>query len=187
MQTEIIDVMRTQVRAIHRAVTGDELPDLEATIQLAEDASPESDDDILRKFFELDAVMRMLPEVAARVPPFSFTPPLDVIESNGGLILELALPGIAQGDVSVEQGPGGLVVTGIRRDEHAAERRTHAEIPRGPFRRAIPLANPIDGKPRTDFHCGVLRIHLAFSAANPATQDRSSTTGDQGNDDDGHE
>ncbi len=185
MQTEIIEVMRTQVRAIHRALTGDDPPELELAAEQDIVETPQSDEEIIRSFRDLDAVMRTLPAVAARVPPFSFTPTLDVIAGDQAVILELALPGVARTDVAVERVPGGVVVSGVRRHDHGADGRTfHAETPRGPFHRAIPLGFPIV---RVELEHGVLRIHLACSAAIPATQDRSSTTGEPGNDDDGHE
>jgi len=182
MQTEIIETMRTQVRAIHRALTGDELPELEHEPEGTRD----SDEDVVRRFLELEAITRSLPAVAERVPPFSFNPRLDVIAGEAEVILELALPGVAREDIVIEQVPGGLVVSGIRRDEHAAEGRTfHAEIPRGPFRREIPLPFTVEHEPRIELDRGVLRIHLASGATDRVTPacsstDRSSTTGETG-------
>lgn len=178
MQTEIIEMMRTQVRAIHRALTGSDLPERELSRDAL--APPSSDDDLVRRFFELDAATRTLPSVAARVPPFSFTPALDVIAGDEAVLLELALPGVDPSDVAVERVPGGLVISGLRRDAHGGEGRTfHAEIPRGPFRRAVPLPVPIEGDLRVELERGVLRIHLATGAATTAAPDRSSTTGEQ--------
>ena len=187
MQTEIVEVMRTQVRVIHRALTDHELPETEAPAE-SESGAHESEEDIVRRFLELDAATRSLPAVAARVPPFSFTPAVDVIAGDDAVIVELALPGIARGDVTVERVDGGLVVVGIRRHEHPDARAFHAEIPRGPFGRMIPVPFPIEHEPRVELERGVLRIHLASGVAIPASPDRSSTIGEQGNDDDsGHE
>jgi HSP20 family molecular chaperone IbpA len=162
MQTDIIESMREQVRAIHRALTGDDVPEAEAL----DEGTNETAETITRRFAELEVMARALPTVAERVPPFTFTPAVDVIAADDEVILELALPGVDRGDVTVEGVPGGLVVSGIRRDRRAPRGSVfHAEIPRGPFSRAIPLPIPIAGEPRTELDRGVLRIHLTVGAA----------------------
>ena len=189
MQTEIIEVMRTQVRAIHRALTGNELPELEMATEPEAGEPQESDDSIVRRFLELEAVMRTLPAVAERVPPFSFTPPLDVIAGDETVILELAIPGIARGDVAVEAVPGGLIVTGIRRDEHAAEGRTfHAEIPTRPVSPRDPAAVPRRARAADRARIAACSEFIWLPAPRiPRRLIVVPPQENQGNDDDGHE
>lgn len=98
--------------------------------------------------------------------PISFQPPLDVIAGDDEVVLELALPGVDRDDVVVEQVPGGLAVSGVRRDAQAERRSVHhAELPRGAFHRAIPVPFELHEAPRVELDRGVLRIHLAISAA----------------------
>lgn len=204
MQAELVHMMRSHVRAIHRAITGTDVPegpqgDPGARIDpntgepiagessagdpiTGDPAVPPDDiarrflepddiarrslepDDITRRFLELDAAARSIPAVRTMVPPFAFTPPLDVIASDTTVVLELALPGVRREDVDVVRRAGGLVVHGVRRDG-VAGRAFHSEIPRGPFSRAIPLPFPVEDAPRIELEHGVLRIHLAVGAA----------------------
>ncbi|MGN6111356.1 MAG: Hsp20/alpha crystallin family protein [Kofleriaceae bacterium] len=184
MQAELVHMMRSHVRAIHRAITGTDVPegpqgDPGARIDpnTGEPIAGESNagdpitgdpavppDDIARRFLELDAAARSIPAVRTMVPPFAFTPPLDVIASDTTVVLELALPGVRREDVDVVRRTGGLVVHGVRRDG-VAGRAFHSEIPRGPFSRAIPLPFPVEDAPRIELEHGVLRIHLAVGAA----------------------
>jgi HSP20 family molecular chaperone IbpA len=172
MQAQMIQVMRDQVRAIHRAVTGTELPELEEPSA----EWPESDEDVTRRFMALETVARSLPAVAERVPPFSFTPPLDIVAGDNAVIVELAVPGIERKDIAVERMGEELVVRGIRHDEYAAHGRTFlAEIPRGPFRRVIPLPFPVEEEPRIELDRGVLRIHLSVASEGNQNQEHRRT------------
>jgi HSP20 family molecular chaperone IbpA len=172
MQAQMIQVMRDQVRAIHRALTGSEVPELEETVA----NWPESDEDVTRRFIALEAVARSLPAVAERVPPFSFTPALDIIAGDAAVIVELALPGIDRKDIAVERVRDELVVRGIRHDEYAGEGRAfHAEIPRGPFRRVIPLPFQVEGEPRIELQRGVLRIYLSVTSEGNHNQEQRRT------------
>ena len=105
----------------------------------------------------------VLPVIAGRVAPFSSTPPLDVIETERELILELALPGIDRNDVRIEIQGDALHVSGMRSPERPAEREGriyhHAEIPRGVFHRLVPLPYAV-GEPRIEAELGLIRIRL---------------------------
>jgi HSP20 family molecular chaperone IbpA len=177
MQTELIQVMRAQVQAIHRALTGTDVPEPDAD---EPQTAATGDDEVTDRFLELEAAARALPALAERLPTFSFTPPLDVVAGDDAVILELWVPGVDRADVDVALEPGRLVVTGIRRDE-AHGGYHYAETPRGPFLRAIPLPFALDGEPRVELERGVLRI---FSAADPTgVAARNKNTGEQIDDD----
>src|SRR5262245_9761379 len=110
MQPELIQSMREQVRAIHRAFTGEDVVEDEPT----DGSEPESADVIARRFAELEVIASAFPSVMERVPPYMFTPPIDVVATDGAVLLEMALPGIARGDITIEPQPGALVISGIR-------------------------------------------------------------------------
>ena len=179
MQAEIIEAMHQQVRAIHRALAGDDLPQ----IDVPSDSSPpsrESDEIILRRFAELAATARSMPSVATRVPPFTFTPEVDVIAGDDAVVLEVAVCGIRREDLSVECVPGGLVISGIRRDGHGSGGRLfHAEIARGPFLRVISLPFPIERDPRIELEHGLLRIYLAVETAERGADSRTDVARNQ--------
>lgn len=164
MQPEIIQSMHEQVRAIYRAVTGEDVANGEATPEGPEETD-ETDESVTRRFAELEVMARALPSVMARVPPFTFTPPIDVVAADGAVLIELALPGVDRDDITIERLEGALAISGLRRDSRAAEGGCfHAEIPRGPFFRTIPLPFPIESEPRVELDRGVLRIYLTLAA-----------------------
>ena len=169
MQAELIHSMHEQVRAIYRALTGEDVGEGSAP-----EATDASDDTIARRFAELEVLARTVPSVGARVPPFMFTPAIDVIAGDEAVILELALPGIDRDDITIERSSGALMISGLRRDEQAARGNMfHAEIPRGPFCRIVPLPFAIEGEPRSELDRGVLRIFLSVATTKsqqPATE-----------------
>ena len=93
---------------------------------------------VARRFSELEAIVRLQPEVSARLPPFAFAPLADLIEGESELLVELAVPGVERSDVHVEVRDGVVEIAGVRRGPATNGRGfRHADIPRGPFRRAI--------------------------------------------------
>jgi HSP20 family molecular chaperone IbpA len=162
MHRQTFELMHDQVRAIFRAATGAELPTIErrgntpAGADLAEVAA--------RRFSELEAMARLIPGVAERLPPFAFAPLADVIETDKELIVELAVPGVDRDDVRVELRDAMLDVSGVRRGPSTnGHGYRHAEIPRGPFRRSLllPLDVTSGAPPRIDVENGIVRIYLA--------------------------
>ena len=183
MQADIIQSMHDQVRAIYRALTGEDVVESETTFE----STDVSDENLTRRFAELEAMARALPSVIERVPPFAFTPPVDVIAADGAVLLEIELPGLDRDAITVEQLPNALRISGVRRDGHAARGNLfHAEIARGPFLRTIPLPFPIEAQPRIELDRGVLRIHLTLAtstgregtASNTSSGQNGKTTGE---------
>jgi HSP20 family molecular chaperone IbpA len=162
-----LELMLDHVRAIHRSVTGAELPQTEA--ETRGDSPVPTFEDLTRRFSELEAMARSLPSVAERVPPFSFAPPLDVIGTERELWLELGAPGIDRADVEIKLDGGDLIVSGGRPSPTAIAGRVyfHAEMARGPFRRVIPLPEAISGPPRVEVDNGIIRIKLGRAVPAP--------------------
>lgn len=162
MQQTMIELMRDQVHAIYRALTGSELEEVEAL-----DSDEATLEEVERRFIELEAVARALPSVADRVPPFSFTPLLDAVVAGEHLVFDLAIPGVDVDDVEVRVDGETLVISGFRRGARASNGHqcVHAEIPRGPFTRAIPLPFAIEATPHIELDRGVLRVRVTRRSA----------------------
>src|SRR5579875_2098947 len=78
-----------------------------------------------RRFFQL----------GAETPQPCWEPPCDVIETDDGLFIEIALPGVDPAGLEASFVPGGLVIAGERRP-HAAMRRAvvrRLELPPGRY------------------------------------------------------
>jgi len=168
MQRMTYELMRDHVRAIFAAVTGGELPQHPETRgSLPLPPGPEAVDLIARRFAELEAFARMIPEVAASLPPFAFTPLLDVIDRERELVVELAVPGVTREDINVDVSGGVLVISGVRAGEETnGHVFRHAEIPRGPFRRTVVLPTDVTGDSKVvQVADGIVQIRLAKMSA----------------------
>src|SRR5882724_1923524 len=126
MHPELIASMRDQVCTIYRAVTGTDMPTVEAA-----DGEPEPAlEEVTRSFAELEAMARTNLALSERVPPFSFTPRLDVFLDGEDLLIEAAVPGVDRKDVTVECAEGTIVISGIRRGHRGSNGRAYSgEIP----------------------------------------------------------
>jgi HSP20 family molecular chaperone IbpA len=170
MHPELIEMMRDQVCTIYRAATGTDIP---AAKLATSDSEPEpSLVEITRSFAELEALTRVNPALAGKVPPFSFVPSLDVFRDGDDLLIEVAVPGVERQDITVECADGMLVISGIRRGHSGSSEQTcSGEIPYGPFYRALPISLPIKGEPAVDLDRGLLRVRLTESSTNKHTQE----------------
>jgi HSP20 family molecular chaperone IbpA len=169
MRASRFEMMHDHVRAIHRAVTGADPPE---PIQPPEGGAPPTMESLMRRFAELEALARTTPPIAERVPPFSFAPPIDVISSDRELIVEVGVPGVASDDVEVELNGDTLIVSGARPTSVALNGRIylHAELPRGPFRRAVQLPSATGGRPRVEVENGIVRVRLTRAAKSTLPQ-----------------
>lgn len=159
MDPATIELMHEQVRTIFRAATGAELKPAEPS-STPEEAPPDSE--IERHFAALETLARRNPAIGERVPPFSFTPAVNVIDDGADLLVEIAAPGVEASDVHVEATDRELRVSGIRRGESISDGRSylHAEIPRGPFRRVLALPCAVDPEAHVDVRNGEIVILL---------------------------
>ena len=163
MPASTFQLMHDHVRAIYRALTGNDLaPPAEP------EAQPEkvSAEVVAQRFSDLEGLARTVGAVAERVPPFSFAPLLDAFGTDRDLILELDLPGVARDEVAAELEGDTLVVHGARTKNALVNGHAyyHAEIPRGPFRRVVRLPHGVGGEPRLELDGGIVRIRLSRSS-----------------------
>lgn len=156
MQRVTYDLMLDRVRELYHALTGAMLPagDVEGKAVAATD-----DPQLMQQFGLLEAISRLVPGMAPRVGPFGFVPALDLIDVDGELVVELSVPGVDPATLHVEVAAGVLRVSGVRR-ELADGRRLVAELPRGPFRRVLPLPEEVMDEPRVEVEDGMVRIGL---------------------------
>ena len=161
MRPSNLELMHDHVRAIHRSVTGREPPD---PAPRKESTAP-TFDDVARDFAALEAMARSIPNVAERVPPFSFAPPFDLIGTERELIVELGVPGVDPESVDATLDGDRLIVSGARSISAALDGRIylHAELPRGPFRREVRLPGmaAAAGRARVEVDNGIVRVRVA--------------------------
>jgi HSP20 family protein len=160
MQRQTYDLMIDHVRSIYRAVTGGDLPH---ETRAGEPPPAFGFDEVLmHRFAELDACARFVPQIGTRVPPLGFQPPIEVIDRGADLVVQVALPGVAREDVTVEVVGGMLVIAGLRHGEPInGQVYRHAEIPRGPFRRVLPVPTEAATEPlRVEVKDGLLRVAM---------------------------
>jgi HSP20 family protein len=165
MHRTTYDLIYDQVRAVYRAVTGVELSvsqRVEYPPQPQQSLPIAGADVVMRHFVELDAFARMLPAVAAAIPGAPFTPPVDVVEHDKELRVELAIPGVERDDVHVETMGSVLVISGVRAGEPPNGHTYRlSEIPRGLFRRVLLLPPEVTAEPRRlEVVNGIVKIYL---------------------------
>ena len=101
------------------------------------------------------------------VPPLDvagFDLAADVYEQNGGIVVEMQLPGVTPGTYDVRTEDGVLVVSGRREKKTEIEDKDYyrKEIQRGSFERRVQLPEgALNTKEiRPDIHDGVLKIFI---------------------------
>lgn len=90
-------------------------------------------------------------------------PPVDVLESDEGVVLLFALPGVAPEDIDVTLEPSALTVSAVRRLklDHPGALIRRLEIPHGRFIRRVPLTGVPLMISATRYERGCLEVHLA--------------------------
>jgi HSP20 family protein len=154
MQRVTYEVMLDRVRELYQAVTGSPLP---ASIPTRSDVAEESQ--VVQRFAELEAAVRIVPTLVREVSTFGFSPSVNLVDHDGELVVELAAPGVQRDDVGVTLQGETLIVYGVKR-EPVQGRRLLAEVPRGPFRRVVPLPEPVSKEPKLEVEDGVIRVSL---------------------------
>ena len=98
-------------------------------------------------------------QVAAR----RWVPPMDLFESDDHFVLKADLPGLSEGEVSIEVHDGTLSISGERKVEHEARERGFTRIERafGSFNRSLTLPDGVDADSiSAHFDRGVLEVKI---------------------------
>jgi HSP20 family protein len=91
----------------------------------------------------------------------AWSPPVDIFEQGGRLVLRLDLPGLARDDVRVTVEEGALVVEGERFLDPLAKAEAYHRMERayGPFRRAFRLpVDIVEREIQAEMQDGVLEV-----------------------------
>jgi HSP20 family protein len=98
----------------------------------------------------------------AASPRASWEPPVDVFESEQGLLIVVALPGVESQDIEISSEPEMLLIAGVRRLPAIAQGAViqRLEIPQGRFERRIGLPAARWELNRSTFVNGCLLLSL---------------------------
>jgi HSP20 family protein len=92
-----------------------------------------------------------------------WVPAMDLVEAEDHFVLKADLPGLSEGDVSIEVQDGTLTISGERKAEHEASERGWYRIERafGSFSRSMTLPDGVnpDGI-SAEFDRGVLEVRI---------------------------
>jgi HSP20 family protein len=92
-----------------------------------------------------------------------WVPPMDLVEADDHFVLKADLPGVSEGDVSIEVQDGTLTITGERKAEHESRERGWYRIERstGSFSRSLTLPEGVDPDGiDAEFDRGVLTVRI---------------------------
>jgi HSP20 family protein len=98
----------------------------------------------------------------------TWTPPVDLYETDDALILKAELPGVSKDDVSIEIHQNTLVLRGQRKHEAEVKEENYHRIERayGTFQRSFMLPTLVDQEHvQATYHDGVLELRLPKSEA----------------------
>ena len=96
-------------------------------------------------------------------PVRRWIPAMDLVETDEHFVLKADLPGLGEGDVSIEVEDNVLTVSGERKAEHEDKREGYVRVERshGAFRRSLTLPEGIDPEAVTaSFDNGVLEVRI---------------------------
>ncbi|OUJ75237.1 Hsp20/alpha crystallin family protein [Hymenobacter crusticola] len=103
---------------------------------------------------------------AANQPAKSFVPQADILESEHGFELHLAVPGVVKEDVKIDFQEGNLVISGERKApaaEENAPKFRRVETAYGTFTRTFRLPDTVDVTAiDAQLADGILRVTLPF-------------------------
>lgn len=110
-----------------------------------------------------------------------WTPPVEMFERDGELVVRADLPGLTKDEVNVEVGDGGITIEGERRGQEEEKREGfyHSERHYGKFYRRLPLPEGIDVQDASaTFRDGVLEITMEAPKRKDAKPRRLSISDD---------
>jgi HSP20 family molecular chaperone IbpA len=116
-------------------------------------------------------VSREAPSAPGRAgtPAATWEPPVDVVETQRGVLIQVALPGADPGSIMVDLEPASVTVSALRAFPGAAAgvRIHRIEIPHGRFARRIPLPGVPLRLAGQRFADGCLTLAFEKAAATP--------------------
>ena len=92
-----------------------------------------------------------------------WVPPVDLVEADDHFVLKADLPGLSEGEVSIEVNDGTLSISGERKLEHEARERGFTRIERafGSFNRSLSLPDGVEADAiSARFDRGVLEVKI---------------------------
>lgn len=104
-----------------------------------------------------------------------FAPAIDVVRSNGNLVLKADLPGIKADEVTIEVEDDVLTIRGEHEEQHEEKREHYMRRERrwGSFQRSMPLPTGVDPQRiEAKTHDGVLEVTVPLpeeKASKPVT------------------
>jgi len=120
---------------------------------------------------EAERLQRQFFRLAVDSAPATWEPPIDVFEDERGIVVVVAMPGVAAERMEVAHEVGALVVRGTRPlpFQGARGRLRQLEIPYGAFERriALPPGNFEVGRPELAQGCLVLRLRKSPPSGRP--------------------
>jgi len=93
----------------------------------------------------------------------TWTPPVDIYETDDALVLKAELPGVSKDDVSIEVHQNTLILRGQRKHEAEVKEENYHRVERayGTFQRSFVLPTMVDQeKVQAAFKDGVLELRL---------------------------
>ena len=90
-------------------------------------------------------------------------PAMDLVESDGDLVLRADLPGLGEEDVNIELEDNVLTISGERKAEHEERKEGHYRVERssGAFRQSLTLPDGVDPEGiKASFDKGVLEVRI---------------------------
>jgi HSP20 family protein len=96
-------------------------------------------------------------------PLRSWTPAMDVVETESDFVLRADLPGMSEADVSIELDDNVLTISGERKSDHQERHPGYYRVERsaGTFRRSLTLPDGVSPESvRATFDRGVLEVTI---------------------------
>jgi HSP20 family protein len=101
--------------------------------------------------------------------PGTWTPAVDVLETEDSYLLFAELPGVRREDIQLQVKDRRLELSGRRPTLGENRNFLRMECSYGPFRRTFELAVPVESESITaQFEQGVLKVHVPKRGAGPA-------------------
>jgi HSP20 family protein len=99
---------------------------------------------------------------------YTWTPPVDIYETDDALVFTADLPGVAKDEVSIEVQNNTLILRGERKHDAAVKEEHYHRVERayGSFQRSFVLPTLVDQEHvQATYHDGVLELRLPKSEA----------------------